>query len=196
MKHIKLFEGFYAEKGDDEPKGAKKAPSIIKKLVKKPKDIMIDEVKLAIDMYLHEFVNHPMEVTMYKDGWMRFETMAGSSLRKACKDAVKKLGLDKWFDVKNMTFDNGGDDHIYAFPPIGKGHVGDDQMTDKEFIEDYVNQAVEDLDKWLRTDDEPDLYDVIESLDDFSEIYNGEFLEKVFYKNQKKIAKMIYDRIK
>lgn len=194
MKSIKLFEQFVNESAQGN-KITKEAIAAMKKVANVNDIFDKPEIQKAVQEYMRWFVNSPMDVKHSEEGNLELWTMPGSSLRRAAKDAVKAIGLDKWFDPKKMEFESLGDDHLYTFPPVGSKTPDTEEMSPDEFIEDYVTQAIEDSEKWLRGE-RPTRSNIEMSIDDFDEHYTGEFLQDVKSKNRKKIIDQIAKRMR
>lgn len=186
MNKLKLFENFDVNEGEqDSLQTALSALTNAKSI----EDVAAAESEIV--EYLEYSVVSPIWVESISDEGIALRVMPGSSLKSDVIEAAKKLKLDRWFDPEQVDFEDGGDDHYYTILPRGK--KAESGMTDDEFVEDFVQQAVWDSEKWLPDGSEEGVIE--DDLEKFLEYYNGEFLEKVYSDRKDEIIDKIEKRI-
>jgi len=170
------------------------------------KDIFADEVNSVVDLIIND------------NGSIEYDTYPGSSLKSEIKELFKSRGWDKFYNIKKIEFE-GGNYHEYIINPYKSDseriipsfdptanlpkEEAEEASDAQEFIENFINEAVWESDRWLRMEpeeweemgDDERIAFMYESIDDFFEYYSGEFLENVFSENRDHIISAIVSRL-
>ena len=187
-----------------------KAKFVNENLVNLPSE---DELK----KHFKNEVNDIIDITMSDEG-IRYVTYPGSSLKGEIKSLFKKMGWDKFYDIKNIEFANWGDTHEYEIPLFKSEseriapsfdpdqEIPSDEAEEQEFVENFIDEAVWEAEDWfissmeleelLEMEPDIDIADIVnDRIEDFFPRFTGEFLGDAFSKNRNFIIKSITDRL-
>jgi len=166
-----------------------------------------------LEKIFNDEINTAHWVDIDDDGTITYATYPGSSLRGAITALFKSKGWDKYYNLKDMEMIP-DDSHEYIIPPYKSEaeriapkfdpnmDMPEDEDIAEQFIENFVEQALDDPEVWLRLEPE-DLeaanaedeltFVVEERIFEFMPLYSGEFLEDVWQEKHEYIIRKIAD---